>query len=353
MSNRGAGPWAGVKRVRAKGRDYYYWTRSEPRVRLPDPFAEPDAFMRKLAHLRRVAERTDRHRAGTFSDAARLYRKSPAFTDRAASTQETYGRYLDALEGIFGPAPLRDIRRSDIQRYVMDDYADRRGAANMMLAVAHNVFVWAQARDEGLPDPTSGIEAYESTPHEPWPDHVLEEALASPDDAFRRAVALHFYTGQRTGDVCRATWNAIAAGRISVVQQKTGKALSIPLLPDLAAELERAPRTGLTILTNRGGRPLRPGTFRDWCAELGARHGIRLVPHGLRKNAVNALLEADCSTAEVSSITGQSLAMVEHYAQQRNQARIASGAVLKWGAARKANGKTFAGSENGARERLK
>jgi hypothetical protein len=54
------------------------------------------------------------------------------------------------------------------------------------------------------------------------------------------------------------------------------------------------------------------------------------VPHGLRKNAVNALLEAGCSAAEAASISGQSLQMVEHYAKQRAQARLADAAVLKW-----------------------
>ena len=46
----------------------------------------------------------------------------------------------------------------------------------------------------------------------------------------------------------------------------------------------------------------------------------RLVFHGLRKSAVVFLVEAGCTTAEVSAITGQSLQMVEHYyAEQVNQ----------------------------------
>jgi hypothetical protein len=50
-----------------------------------------------------------------------------------------------------------------------------------------------------------------------------------------------------------------------------------------------------------------------------ARRGYKVVPHGLRKNAVNTLLEVGCTVAEVSSITGQSLQMVEHYAKQINK----------------------------------
>jgi hypothetical protein len=43
------------------------------------------------------------------------------------------------------------------------------------------------------------------------------------------------------------------------------------------------------------------------------------------------LLEAGCTTAEVSSITGQTYEMVEHYARQVNQRKLAAALILKWG----------------------
>ena len=58
-----------------------------------------------------------------------------------------------------------------------------------------------------------------------------------------------------------------------------------------------------------------------------------LVFHGLRKSAVVFLLEAGCTDAEVSAITGQSRQMVEHYARQVNQRKLAASAILKWEAA--------------------
>ena len=45
------------------------------------------------------------------------------------------------------------------------------------------------------------------------------------------------------------------------------------------------------------------------------------------------LLEAGCSDAETASITGQSRRIVEHYAKQVNQRRLAAAAILKWEAA--------------------
>ena len=55
-----------------------------------------------------------------------------------------------------------------------------------------------------------------------------------------------------------------------------------------------------------------------------------LVFHGLRKSAVVFLLEAGCTDAEVSAVTGQSREMVEHYAREVNQRKLAASAVLKW-----------------------
>jgi integrase len=102
------------------------------------------------------------------------------------------------------------------------------------------------------------------------------------------------------------------------------------LHPALRAELDRLPLAIGYILPGIGGRPLHQTTLRETLQAFAAELGAKVVPHGLRKNAVNSLLEAGCSTAETASITGQSLQMVEHYAKARSQQRLADSAVLRW-----------------------
>lgn len=82
-------------------------------------------------------------------------------------------------------------------------------------------------------------------------------------------------------------------------------------------------------LVGRGARSVALGTRR---AEVCA---VKAVPHGLRKNAVIALLEAGCTVAEVAAITGQSYAVVEHYAARVNTERLGSAAILKLDARRR------------------
>jgi len=65
---------------------------------------------------------------------------------------------------------------------------------------------------------------------------------------------------------------------------------------------------------------------------------FKVVPHGLRKNAVISLLEAGCTAAEVSGITDQSLQMVEHYARGRNSLTLGRAAIIKLDAHRSKRG---------------
>ncbi len=123
---------------------------------------------------------------------------------------------------------------------------------------------------------------------------------------------------------------------MSVVQEKTGKKLWIATHRDLRVIMAGIPRQATTILTNTKGKPWTSDGFRaSWSKELARpiMEPIRnagLVFHGLRKSAVVFLLEAGCTDAEVSAITGQSRQMVEHYAREVNQKKLAASAVLKW-----------------------
>lgn len=332
--------WPGVRSKTAKGRRYWYWTRVEKGaawIRLPDPHADADAFMRKLAHLQRVSLRIEtQRREGTFASLVDQYRRIE-LPRWAASTQRHYNFYLDRLVLGFGEALLSELTPEDIQARVMDANLDTPGSADFMLGLLRNLYRFAKKRPGGrkLEDWTAGVEKYgHKREYEPWPQHVLDAALASKDDLFRLAVALHLYTGQRTGDACAMTWNAITPDGIPVRQEKTGATLTIPLHPTLAAELARATRSAIVILTNRRGASLKPDAFRKWCIEFAEPFGVRVTPHGLRKNATNELFEAGCTAAQVASVTGhKSLAMLEHYGKRRSQASLAKVAIAeRWAA---------------------
>lgn len=267
----------------------------------------------------------------------RLWERSQQFRKRSQGTQKTYGVYLRKLEHAFNTAPAAAIETRDIYA-LLDQMAETPAAAEMALLVARQMFKWAKKRHYVPGDPTEGVEVERDRgEYEPWPEHLIEAALA--DDKVRLPVALLYFTGQRIGDVCALRWSDVRDGTVHLTQQKTGKDLEVPVHSRLAEILAATERKGLTILTDPNGRKAKDQTVRMHLKAFGAAHGFDLVPHGLRKNAVNALLECECSTGEVSSITGQSLQMVEHYARRRNNPRMAKAAILKW--ERNRNGETL------------
>jgi integrase len=147
----------------------------------------------------------------------------------------------------------------------------------------------------------------------------------------RLPVGLLYYTGQRISDVVKMGRSSIARGILTLTQQKTGITLRIAVHSELAVILAAdAPTGAMLFLVNEWGKPLTESGVRQRIQKWAKDRGHHVVPHGLRKNAVNALLEAGCSTAEVSAITGQDLQTIEHYAKQRDKEHLSRAAILKF-----------------------
>jgi integrase len=326
-----------VKCVRSKGGAYYYFDtgRKSPKgtpiyVRLPDPSdkrAFGGAYAAQLAARSREIEV-----AGdtlTIPGLIALYQKSPEWRKKAEGTQRIYGIYLRRLEQLLPTAPANEVLASDIAR-LMDNMGETPGAANLFVRTVATLYRWGRARGHVENKPAEGIEMLELGEHDPWPDAILDAALASDDEDVRLPAHLLFYTAQRIGDVCRLRWSDIRGGVIHVKQQKTDRVLEIPVHDDLARELARTPKRGLFVLHNASGKPRHPQSVRKTLQTFAYKLGAEVVPHGLRKNAVNALLHVGCSVAETAAISGQSLQMVEHYAKKRSQSTLASAAILRW-----------------------
>ena len=328
-----------VKVVRSKGHVYHYFDTGRKKAdgrkvyaRLPDPKDKASygtVYAAYLAGRNRKAEVVDMLMVPTLVD---MFFKSPHYrTTIAEGSRKIYRIYLDRFAKLLPTAPAAEVTRQDIG-ILMDSMAETPGAANTFVGSFAALYKWARGRHHVTNEPTKGIEPLPTGEHEPWPEDLLAEALSAEDPQVRLATHLLYYTAQRIGDVMRMRWSDIRDGKIVVTQQKTKKTLEIPLHDDLAAELERTPKRGLSILSSSRGTIRKDDTVRTWLQDFAEARGYEIVPHGLRKNAVNALLECGCSVAETAAITGQTLQVVEHYAKQRNQTKLGKAAVLKWNA---------------------
>lgn len=326
----------------AKGRTYYYFdtgARDERGrkilTRLPDVRDHTFAAAYKAAKGARTKQQVG---VGTknFDWLCRLHERSPEFKRLAENTKRLYVRHLGYANQNFRNArgqswPLEVITAEHVVA-LRDKFADKPGTANAIVRSIGALYAWAgkPGRRYVKENIAADIELLEMGEHKAWPVWLVEDALADP--AIRLPVALLYFLGQRIGDTVKMGRQSITRGSVAVTQQKTGKALRIAIHSRLAEIIEAdAPRDTLVFLLNEKGQPVTESGLRQRIQKWArVKHKIDVVPHGLRRNAVNALLQAGCTVAEVASITGQSLQMIEHYAKERDGEILSHSAILKF-----------------------
>jgi len=342
-----------VHRTVSRGKEYFTYQQGRgtkhagPRIRLPHPADE--GF---LAAVRQATgPEAARAAAGTFAALIEAYKESPEWRELSDASRRDYGRYLDELKAMWGDLRVADLEPNDVLT-LRDRRSDRPAAANYLIRVLSLVISWGVPRGYRTDNPCEHVRKLKiGEGWEAWPWEAIELVEKHGPTWMWQAVALALYTGQRQADVLAMTRAKIRNGLIEVKQEKTGRELVIPAHQKLLAVLATMKSDSVQLLTNTRGLPWTPNGFRaSWNGVLEPpqqkwgtlpRHHLLwpikragLVFHGLRKSAVVMLLEVGCTTAEVQAITGQSMQMVEHYAKQVNQRKLAASAILKWENAR-------------------
>lgn len=333
-----------VRRKMAKGKLYLYFDTGQaddngkPVLQRLPGIDEPN-FGRMLDVMRNAREgRGNVAHEMTVAGLANLYEKSPKFLGLAANTRDSYSLYLRQIRERLGIAVAAELLPADV-RHIHDDMAAKTGAANQFVRTLGSLYSWARKQGKVTNNPVKDVELFEEGEHEPWPDWLIEEALASEDATVRLGVGLLYFTAQRIGDVCKMRWTDIRDGAVELTTQKNKVAMAIPVHSRLQAILDETTRTAFTIML-RNGEPWKPSLLRRHLQRWASGFKVKIVAHGLRKSAVNALLEAGCSVAETAAISNQSLQMVEHYAKKRNRKHLASAAIHRWeGQNKTGNGK--------------
>lgn len=336
-----------LRRKRAKGSDYWYFdTGTRDLLNRPIltrlPHIKDPSFGGSLARAQ-AARTTRKNRQGilTLDGLIRQYERSPEYHELSESSKKSYGIYLRrANEKIRTKAgespPAKGIERRDVVT-LREQMADTPGAASQMVRAVSALYAWAIENSKLRDNPAHGVKKFKSKQHKPWPLSLVDEGLSDPQIGM--AVALLYFTGQRIGDVIRMNWKDIDGDHMRVFVRKTQRQIRVAILPELEGMLSRQPRNGLAILTNSNGQPWSQNGLRAKLQAWAAERGHKVVPHGLRKNAVNSLFEAGCTAAEVSGITDQSIRMLEHYSKDVNKLGLGRSAVIKMEDARRARNK--------------
>ena len=116
---------------------------------------------------------------------------------------------------------------------------------------------------------------------------------------------------------------------IRFTAEKNGEVVEIPILPQLQAEIDRAPK-GMTFIVTAYGRPFTPDgfgmRFGKWCQQAGLKG---CSAHGLRKARATKLAEAGASEKMLNSWLGWGDESNEarRYTKAAQRKRLAAGAA--------------------------
>jgi integrase len=119
---------------------------------------------------------------------------------------------------------------------------------------------------------------------------------------------------------------------ISVVQQKTGAKLSIPIAPELVAAMRAVPVNGLHLIGAPNGRPMTRSALTLLIRRAATAAGLppECKPHGLRKAQMRRLAEAGVTAKEIASVSGhKTLREVARYTDAADQKRLSRSAFAK------------------------
>ena len=262
------------------------------------------------------------------------YMRSSAYLGLRDTTRVAYSSPIETLRTKHGHRSVVGLTRQRIASGILQPYADRPGAALSILKILRVLI--RHAIDIGWldHDPSLGIKRPKTQEIRSWTDAEIStfEQHWPIGTKQRLAFTLMLYSGQRRSDVHRMTWADVTEGTIRVVQQKTGRKLTIPLHHDVLAVLAGAERGHVTIINTEYGKPFTVDGFSQWIRHAITAAGLPLdcQPHGLRKAAGRRLAEAGCTAHEIMAVLGhKTLSEAERYTREADQVWLAMEAMTK------------------------
>ncbi len=324
----------GVQRVEARGKEFFYFqagrgtTCPGPRVRLPNDPHSPEFWqaLRAAQGLSRV-EPTD-----TVSAAIDGYLASAA-NSVGEETLYNYRRSLQIARNAWGNLPIAGVRPAHVMK-IMDGLSSTPGKANNFLSAMKLLSGWARVQDLIDKSMVEGITAYKlKGGHKPWTAEQIAAADNGLTGMVRRGFLLYLYTGQRGSDIVKLGPTHVDEGGFSIKQQKTGREVWCPIVPELAAEMATWPRKPGPYVTQSDGTTYTRNLFWDHFdqarADIPELAGVTL--HGLRCTAVIRLRQAGLSVPQISDIVGMSLATVQRYCRFADRKESGRAALVMLG----------------------
>lgn len=275
---------------------------------------------------------------GSVAAAVKGYLASAEFGGLRPTSKVSRRRILEAFAREHGHRRIAELERQHVGT-MLKAYDGKPGASRNFISALRVLVRYSIEVGLRSDDPTTSIRMAKLAPggHHGWTEEDIAafEARHPVGTKARLALALLLYSGQRRADAIALGWQHVRDGCLHLRQQKTGRALAIPIHPELQTVLDATPRGNMTFMVSERGGPFHPDRFTHWfkarCVEAGLPE--RASVHGLRKACARRLAEAGCSAPVIAAVTGHaSLREVQRYiagAEQRKLAEQGMAAITR------------------------
>jgi hypothetical protein len=318
------------------------------RHQLPAP-VDHEAFWKAVDKAEKVGKALAAGIRRTFSALIAEFRDSAAYQlnvgddgqprpGLSESTRDQYDRCLDAIETAWGDDPVEGLEATEIQKVLDNAYRGTPAAGRVFRSTLSRIITWGIPRGYRKDNPVEHTERIDSDgTYSPWPPEAFDIFFGNVRVDLHLPVYSGLFTGQRKVDVLKMQRPKSGAAEMPIVAQKTSDKVPVQIHSEYRKIIDAAPldqdNPQLALHLRADGQPWTyEGMKTAWGRELDRPElkffrDKRLVFHGLRKNAVNMLLEVGCSEAEVAAIVGMSAAMVHHYSKEVSKFRLARSAM--------------------------
>lgn len=246
---------------------------------------------------------------GSFDDLITRFYRSAEWAAPSHSSRTTYRGIIERFRDKHGHRMVAEMRFVHVDS-ILASMVKTPAAANNFRKVLIRLMDFAVRIEMAERNPARSTRAFKTNAEgwHTWSEEEIErfERRHPIGTKARLALALLLYTGQRRSDVVTIGRQHIKGGKITLIQQKTGAKLVIPVHSALNAAIAAMPPSDhLTFMVTAYGKPFSPAGFGNWfrdrCDEAGLR---QCSAHGLRKAISRRMAEIGLSHSQGKAVTG-------------------------------------------------
>ena len=257
-------PFPGVTRVvNRHGRLRWRYRGGGFSCYLPGSYNSPEfraAYVAALANRPLAASRT-------FESLIYLYMESSEYFNLAGSTRRDLARRLEWLRNAIGHLPVDRFEPRNVHMLMMEKEG-RPNAGNKVRQILFVLFRYAMARGEASYNPVQSVRPLrvKVDPTVDWTATEVEQYRHFWESGTQARLAMELVLSTFVGpqDLVRLGWRNVCGSRISYLRGGTHTSVSLPISPELAAELRHVASGSASFLAHSGGRPYTPASLGKW-----------------------------------------------------------------------------------------